>query len=1298
MNVKTAHRKRRSHRQAHKRTRKKPLKKGLFRVVGVGASAGGLDAFTHLLRPLPIDTGMAFVLIQHLDPAHKSMLAEILGRETRMLVHEAKDKMAVEPNHVYVIPPDAQMSIQNGVLHLIPRRDANIPFMPIDYFLRSLAADKGTRAIAIILSGADADGAQALKAIKAQGGVAIAQDSTSAKFNVMPDAAIETGLVDFILNPGRIAQELARIAHEPVDALPRSAAEVELSSTEEDALAKIYSILQRERGVDFTHYKQTTLKRRITRRMAVNKVGTLKEYVKVLNANPMEVLDLYDELLIHVTNFFRDPEAFELLKTKIFPYLMKHRGSKDPIRIWVPGCSTGEEVYSLAICLLEFLGDQGPHTPIQIFATDISDKALQKARSGIYSVEAMNRVSIGRRRRYFTPESDSFQVTKSIRSLCVFTKQNVVKDPPFSRLDLISCRNLLIYLGPVLQKKVVPIFHYALKPTGVLLLGNSETLGVFPDLFDPLDKKVKVYSKSRTAARPEAYFTTTSYIADTLTGDRDRVGGRGRDKISSDGSLQNMQKEADQYILGKHAPAGVIIDEKMNVVQFRGDIGQYLELTPGAATLQLFKMAKEGLLLELRPAIYKSKKGNVTVKSEGSRVVQGGHFKNVTIEVVPLQQARSNAAHYLVLFEEAAPDVIPEDRTPGSPRSRRENNKALKTAYQERTRVQKELAATKDYLQSIINEHERVNEELKSANEEALSSNEELQSANEELETAKEELQATNEETSTLNDDLHNRNIELNRLNSDLVNLLNSVEVPTVILGKDSHIRRLSAAAETVLNMTAADVGRSIHDLKLTISVLNLKGLIASVLDKLVVQQREIQDARGHWYLMRIQPYKTLEDNIDGVVLTFSDIQLAKDIQTKAEAWTTELEARVKERTEALAKSQSALLQSEKLEAVGRLAGGVAHDFNNLMTGILGMTQSVQKKLGADSPCHDDLDDVINAAKKAMLVTKQLLAFGRRQVFDPHVLNINNVIGGMDKLLQRLLGDDIVLTAVLDPLLGNVNIDQSSIEQVILNLGLNARDAMPKGGRITLQTSNKEIDGVISKFGDNSSQMIEMIPGPYVTLTLTDEGSGIKPEILPHIYEPFYTTKNEGKGTGLGLATVYGIVKQSGGSISVKSAPEQGTAFTIYLPRLGAVVPHENFVQNPPQAAKGSETVLVTEDETIVRKVVVRALQEKGYTVLQASSGKEASKISDTYANPIHLLLTDVIMPGMNGRELAHSIVQKRPHLSVLYMSGHDREIIAQRGVLEPGVEFIEKSFSSEALCHKVREVLDSAAKKEVHA
>ncbi len=1247
-----------------------------FPVVGVGASAGGLEAFTQLLTALPIDTGMAFILIQHLSADHKSLLADILSRQTKLPVTEAIDKTPVEPNHVYVIPPNTQMSIHRGVLTLTGRKEAGSPFMPIDYFLRSLAADKGSEAIAVILSGGDGDGSHALEAIKAEGGITFAQDA-SAKTGSMPATAMATGLVDFVLPPAGIAKELVRIARDPTADRLRKVSGEELLP-EDDGLATIYSLLHRARGVDFTHYKQATLKRRITRRMVVQRVTSLKEYVKILKAESEEIGFLYDDILIHVTEFFRDPETFETLKTNVFPRLMKNRAVSEPIRIWVPGCATGEEVYSVVICLLEFLGDQ--RVPIQVFGTDIGDRPLQRARTGLYTEAAVARVSAERRRRFFTAVSGGYQINKSVKDVCIFAKQNVAKDPPFSKLDLISCRNVLIYLGPVLQKQVMAVFNYSLKSTGILLLGNSEALGAFSTLFSPLDKKVKIYAKKNVAVGQHPVFSHADYP--TL-----RTPPEMPKRPNEVKSPPTMHQEADQYVLEKRALAGVIIDGSMKIVEFRGPVNQYLEHVAGTASLNLLKLAKEGLLLELRPAIHKAKKENHPVRAEGSRIRRGGHFRNVTIEVVPLTQVPTREAHFLVLFEEALPSDPPESKrarrgqSAGNPR---DYKTACQIAELENIRLKKELTATKNYLQSTINDQESVNDELKSANEEALSTNEEFQSANEELQTAKEELQSTNEETTTLNEELNSRNVELTHLNDDLVNLMGGANVPIVILGKDQHIRRLTPAAEKLLHIAHVDIGKSIHELNLALSPPDLRPLITSVLGTLVIEQREIQDREGHWYNLRAQPYKTLDDKIDGVVLSFSDIQLAKERQAAAVVWATELETQVKQRTEELVRSQNALHQAEKLEAIGRLAGGVAHDFNNLMTGILGITDDLHAELGPGSPHRADLEHIISAARKATVITKQLLAFGRRQVINPQVLNLNEIIATMDGLFRRLLGEDIDVKTVLDPQLGSMHIDPGNLEQVILNLGLNARDAMLAGGKLTLETANVNLDEnhVIGNFAAK--------PGPYVVLTVSDTGCGMAPEILDHMFDPFFTTKG-GKGAGLGLANVYGIVKQAGGDIRVKSDLGKGTTFRIYFPRVEASPNADRRNADRRDARGGSETILLTEDEDIARKVVVKALRKRGYTVLHARNGQVAIDISGKHEGPIDLLLTDVIMPGMNGSELAKTIASKRPGMSVLYMSGYNQEIISQRGVLEPGTNFIEKTFTGEGLCHKVREVLDGA-------
>ncbi len=580
-----------------------------FPVVGIGASAGGLEAFTQLLEFLPHDTGMAFVLVQHLAPKHESMLTELLSRATRMPVAEVKDGMKVESDHIYVIPPNTNMAILHGVLHLMPRPATLGQHMPIDYFLRSLAEDQKSTAIGVILSGTASDGALGLKAIKAEGGITFAQDEKTAKYDGMPRSAIAAGYVDFILAPDKIAKELARLGRHPYVSHVKVERAGELLAEDGDDFNKILIVLRAATGVDFTYYKHSTIQRRIVRRMVLLKIDDLKNYVKYLQANAGEVEALYNDILINVTGFFRDPETFEILTEKVFPSIMKNRSPDEPIRIWVPGCSTGEEPYSIAISLLEFLGDRATSTPIQIFATDISEVAIEKARAGIFIENIALDVSPERLRRFFVKLESGYQISKTFRDICVFAKQNVVKDPPFSKLDLISCRNVLIYLGPVLQKKVMPILHYALKPDGLLVLGSSETIGGFADLFSLIEKKHKVYAKKMTALRPAFDFSNSDYQIEKVH--------FGKATSARETASFDVQKEADQIVMSRYVPAGVIINDDMEILQFRGRTGYYLEPAPGEASLNLLHMAREGLTFDLRTAIHKSRKADAPIKKKG---------------------------------------------------------------------------------------------------------------------------------------------------------------------------------------------------------------------------------------------------------------------------------------------------------------------------------------------------------------------------------------------------------------------------------------------------------------------------------------------------------------------------------------------------------------------------------------------------------------------------------------------------------------------------------------------------------
>jgi len=839
------------------------VEKGLVAVVGVGASAGGLEAFTQLLTHLPVDTGMAFVLITHLDPTHESILTELLTKATRMPVTEVQDGVVVAPDHIYVIPRNASMVIEGGVLRLRPRQEGRTPHRPIDSFLQSLAEDRNAGAVGVILSGTATDGTLGLEAIKAEGGITFAQDPKSAKFDSMPRSAIAAGCVDVILSPEEIANELARISHHPYVA-PVGGAKPDVEETEQPAgkngFNRILALLRQATGVDFSLYKTNTLHRRIRRRMILNKLDGLEEYARYLRESAQEVENLYQDILIHVTSFFRNPEAFEVLKEKIFPRLIEGRAPDEPLRIWVTGCSTGEEAYSIAMAFTEFAGERSGHVPVQIFATDINEKGIERARAGLYSKSITADVSPERLRRFFTEADGGYRVSKPIRDMCVFARQNVAADPPFSRMDLISCRNLLIYLEPVLQKQILPMLHYALNPTGVLWLGSSETAGAAPDLFEPEDKRHRFYARKLTMGRPRLGL---------LAGAEERKKDIATPpvKLASEAATSSdkeAQREADRIILARYSPASALINEELHILQLRGDTTPYFEQSRGKATGSLMKLARKDLLIALREAVDEARESERTVRKENLRVRHDGVTDAVNLEMIPIKHPLSRERHFLALFETAETADQGHGRKTGGGRRKSEGQRIKQ--------LQQELAASRDYLQSVIEEYEAANEELQSAGEEVQSSNEELQSINEELETSKEELESTNEELTTLNEELNNRNTEMGRLNSDLANLLDSVRIPILMLDGRLRIRRFTPAAERLLNLLQTDVGRPIGDLKFNLDYPDLERLIQEVIDTVSVKERELRDGAGRWHSLRVRPYRTLDNRIDGAVLALLDI------------------------------------------------------------------------------------------------------------------------------------------------------------------------------------------------------------------------------------------------------------------------------------------------------------------------------------------------------------------------------------------------------------------------------------------
>jgi two-component system, chemotaxis family, CheB/CheR fusion protein len=845
-----------------------------FPVVAIGASAGGLEAYKEFFNALPVDTGMAFVLIQHLDPRHHSMLAEILSKATRIPVDEVKEGVKVKPNCVYVIPPGRLLAITGGAFRLTPRSQESGQHLPVDFFMRSLAEERKSGAIGVILSGTGKDGTLGLESIKGEGGISFAQDPVTAKYDGMPRSAVDSGCVDFVLTSKEIAQELHRIRRHPYIRQDERGAEEqgkELADSvappprDADFIA-ILDQLRKSSGVDFRQYKPNTIHRRALRRAMILKLNSLGEYANYLKEHPEEGPKLYDDVLIPVTSFFRDFEAFEALKAQVYPAIVNDKGNKGTIRMWAPGCSTGEETYSLAMTLLEFLGDRAASFQVQIFGTDLNEKGIQKARTGLYRESIAEEISPERLQHFFVKVEGGYRVNKAVRDMCVFARQNLANDPPFSQMNLVACRNLLIYIQPALQKKIIPILHYALKPSGFLILGGSESVAAFPDLFATVDKKHKIYSKKAITSRLHYDFVQSYYptpIAAEAPGKPSKSEAAGAEE-------SELQAEADRLVLQNYGPAGVVINEAMEVLHFRGRTAPYLEQAPGKASLNLLKLARNALGIDLRILSSAARKKGTLVKKEAVAFDDDGQKRVLNLSVSPLSKKGSeDKRFFLVLFD----DVTSKGTSAGTP-SRTKGSSEDKL---ESTRLRLELHSAQDALRSAIELEDSLKEEFQSANEEILSANEELQSTNEELETSKEELQSANEELNTLNAELRNKNNDLHELSNDISNFLNSTRIPVVMLDRGLRIRRVTPMADKLLKVVPSDIGRPIADIRLNIDLPELESMITGVLESLQPAEREVRDLAGRWHSLNIHPYRTYDDKIDGVVLALQDIDAVKN-------------------------------------------------------------------------------------------------------------------------------------------------------------------------------------------------------------------------------------------------------------------------------------------------------------------------------------------------------------------------------------------------------------------------------------
>ncbi|MEO8955175.1 MAG: chemotaxis protein CheB [Ktedonobacteraceae bacterium] len=1084
----------------------------LFPIVGVGASAGGLEAFIQLLTHLPANTGMAYVFVQHLDPSHESLLSDLLARVTTMPVCEVRNVTVVSPNHVYVIAPNTSLTLEHGKLLPLPRTMTAGQHLSIDRFLSSLATDRGQQSIGILLSGTASDGTQGLKAIKQAGGFTFAQDAESAKFSEMPQSAIDAGWVDHILSSAAIARELhthhAYISYAHAPPIEEAQNDKnELSADEESAFLAILALLRRKTFVDFLSYKRPTMQRRIRHRMAIHQLEHVADYLLLLQEHEDEAGALYLDILITVTSFFRDPLAFDALTQIAFPALLRSRAEHEPVRIWVMGCSTGEEVYSLAICLQEFLDVASPSTPLLLFGTDVNSMVLKKARTGVYTSTVLQGVSPQRLQRFFLPVEGGYQICQAIRDRCVFAEHNVSRDPPFSRIDLVSCRNVLIYLGPRLQRNVFQTFHYALKPYGYLLLGTSESVGGDTDLFSVVDAKQSLYAKKNTRVRfplagmlgqgePELYALT-------------KEGNAMNEEVEL--REEDMQKEADQVLLMRFVPASVVIDADMEIFQFRGHTSPYLEPAPGKASFNLLKMARDGLRLGLRSAILAASKSGHAVTREGLQVmVAGGGVKDVTVEVLPLAASSAERRSYLVVFTEKLPrvrsmeDPVTGSRSSPGAKSRGEKDRRLAA-------LEQELLTSKAEMHALLEEREAANEELRAANEEIRSSNEELQSINEELETSREEIQATNEELTTLNQELSISNEQLKAARDYAEAIVETMREPLVVLNADLQVVRANPAFYRIFQATAEETEQ--HRLyELGNGQWNLPPL-CTLLEEILPTNNSFQsfevDATfptiGHKVMLlnalRLADKQEGRDHL--ILLAFEDISERKQLDAQKDAF----------------------------------LGMVSHELKTPVSSVKAFTQVLERRfrVAGDEKSATMLGKMDTQLDKLISLIGDL---SNKTAIEAGKLQTHETSFDIDALVRDIVEEMQHITETHRLVIKNeanrqVYADRERIGQVLTNLLSNAIKYSPLAKTVCVSASVRE---------------------ELVTVSVQDEGIGIAQEKQEHVFERFFRVSSPEQehiaGMGLGLYIAAEIVKLQGGTMQVESRTGEGSTFSFTIPSL----------------------------------------------------------------------------------------------------------------------------------------------------
>jgi two-component system, chemotaxis family, CheB/CheR fusion protein len=1216
-----------------------------FPVVGIGASAGGLEALSELLTALAPETGMAWIVVQHLDPTHDSMLTELLASKTRLAVTEAHDGDQLRPDHLYVIPPNATMTLADRSLRLQARDTAERRHMAIDILFRSLAQVLGSNAIGVILSGTGSDGARGLEEIKSAGGITFAQDEASARFSGMPRAAIDSGCVDFVLPTVDIARELLRIKDHPYLDHNRSAAAEDgpaapAPSPHEDNLRRIFRAVRMHYGVDFSHYKRSTMERRLARRMALRQIVDLADYARLLQSEPAEAHALGNDFLIRVTGFFRDPESFRGLAETVWPAVFDGRAHNDPLRIWVPGCASGEEAYTVAILLLEYMAEHSAVAPIQIFGTDLNDAAIEKARAGIYGDDLANEVSRDRLRRHFVKLDQRYQIAKSIRDLCIFARHDVTSDPPFSRLDLITCRNLLIYLDQPLQQRVLPLFHYALKPKAFLMLGPSESVGVTSSLFQMADSRSNIYrSKKAEATRSHATLRRNEIAAPPL-----RAG-----EMTALIDSNQAQREAERVLLARYGPACILVDDNLDILYFHGETSRFLEHARGPASLNLKNLAPPGLLLELSAAIREVHSIGGSVRKSYFPAIGARPSGENQLEVIPVRISRAEEHYYLVLFEAGAEQRdesrptgwLSRLRTIGLPRI--DPGRSVTNA--DSVQLRREIEALQDFLKLTIQEHEAAKEEMKSAHEELLSMNEEYLSTNEELETAKEELQSTNEELAVTNEELRNRNDELNRANRELKGsrdhsaaIIDTIREGLLVLDSDFCVMQANHSFYECFNTRPSDtIDHSLFDLG--DGQWNIP-LLHELLEKVLPEKRVLRDYEmTHNFpaigerVMLLNARHLPEEHTgkEMILLAIEDITERLDAVKKADLRKSDfLSMLAHELRNPLSpiRNAAALLSAKEQNP------------NNLR-----YHQVIDRQINKLSRLIDDLLDVTRFTRGNIMLRKEPIDLLR---------TVNNAVEANRHSLEE---KHLELSQSLPTMPLVVVADATRLEQAIGNLLENAAKYTDPQGKIALTLELERDDEAVLRIRDN--------------------GVGIAPEVLANIFDIFYqadrTLDRSRGGVGIGLSLARRLVEMHNGRLEAFSdGLGKGSEFVIRLPLApevhDSVGPAETGAQKLAAAASPIHTVIIVDDNADVAETMMELIVALGHKGATAHDGASALALIPTVRPDLGLI--DIGLPDMVGYDLARRIreLPGGDKIFLVALTGYGREE-DRKAALEAGFD-----------------------------